>query len=39
MAAVTICSDIFGALKHKICHYFHCFPHGVMRLDAMILVF
>ena len=24
MAAVTICSD-FGALKYKVCHFFHCF--------------
>ena len=41
MAAVTVCSD-FRAPQNKICHGFHCFPficHGVMELDAMILVF
>ena len=41
MAAVTVCSD-FRAPQNKICHGFHFFPficHGVMELDAMILVF
>ena len=26
MAAVTICSDDFGALPNKVCHCFHYFP-------------
>ena len=41
MAIVTICSD-FGAQKSKISHCFHVFPsicHGVIRPDAVILVF
>ena len=48
MAAVTMCSD-FGAPKHKVSHYFHCFPiyevmgpdisHVVMGPDAIVLVF
>ena len=35
MVAITICSD-FGAPKNKV---WHCFPHEVMGLDAMTLVF
>ena len=41
MAAATIYSD-FGAQKSKISHCFHVFPsicHGVIRPDAMNLVF
>ena len=29
----------FGAQENKICHCFDFFPHEVMGLDAMILVF
>ena len=40
-APVTVSSD-FRAQENKICHSIHFFPfyfHGVMGLDAMILVF
>ena len=33
LQSITICSD-FGAPKHKVCHYYHCFPTCLPRSDG-----